>query len=365
MTVKEIAFYSPLKPADHPTPSGDRLMARQLIHCLGEAGCSVEIASRLRVFIKEPDNQAAFAELEHQAELEMQRLRDHWKRNQIPALWFCYHPYYKSPDLIGPSLCKEFGIPYMTAEASYSQRRATGIWETTQERVLQSITGAAVNICFTGRDKAGLREYVPEAQLATLRPFINIDAFCAEPHPPAVPELVTVAMMRSGDKMKSYEMLASALSQILDLPWTLSIVGDGPKRDEVYQLFSDFPADRLNWHGQLSRDEIAALFARSSLFVWPGCGEAYGLAYLEAQAAALPVVAFDTAGVPEVVDSGYSGYLTPVGDVTAYAAVVAKLVMNTQERLDLSAKARLHVHNKHSLAMASRVLEGLLNETIA
>ena len=86
---------------------------------------------------------------------------------------------------------------------------------------------------------------------------------------------------------------------------------------------------------------------------------------MEAQAAALPVVAFDTAGVPEVVDSGYSGILTPAGDVTAYAAVVARLVMNTQERLDLSLQARLHVHNKHSLAMASRVLEGLLNEAIA
>jgi len=139
----------------------------------------------------------------------------------------------------------------------------------------------------------------------------------------------------------------------MHLPWTLSIVGDGPKRDVVYQLFSNFPADRLNWHGQLSRDEIAAVFSRSSLFVWPGCGEAYGLA------------AFDTAGVPEVVDSGYSGYLTPAGDATAYAAAVARLVINTQERLDMSVKARLHVHNKHSLAMASRALEGLLNETIA
>ncbi len=365
VTGKKIAFYSPLKPADHPTPSGDRLMARQLIHCLDVSGFAVDIASRLRVFVKEPGNQTAFAELEHQAGVEIQRLRDHWKHSGVPAVWFCYHPYYKSPDLIGPILCKEFGIPYMTAEASYSQRRAIGIWEATQERVLHSLRDAAVNICFTARDRAGLQRYVPDAQLATLRPFINLDAYQGDPHPPPVPELVTVAMMRSGDKLKSYEMLASALSQLLHLPWTLSIVGDGPKRDAVYQLFSDFPADRLNWHGQLSRDDIAVLFARSSVFVWPGCGEAYGLAYLEAQAAALPVVAFDTAGVPEVVDSGYSGFLTPVGDVMAYAEAVARLIVNTQERLDMSVKARLHVQDKHSLAMASRVLEGLLNETIA
>jgi hypothetical protein len=43
-----IAFYAPMKPPDHPVPSGDRRMSRLLIAALGRAGHEVELASRLR-----------------------------------------------------------------------------------------------------------------------------------------------------------------------------------------------------------------------------------------------------------------------------------------------------------------------------
>ena len=60
---------------------------------------------------------------------EIARLPTEWDRASPPDLWFCYHPYYKAPDLIGPPLRARFGIPYVTAEASYSmppQRRRVG-----------------------------------------------------------------------------------------------------------------------------------------------------------------------------------------------------------------------------------------------
>ena len=43
-----VAFYAPLKPPDHPVPSGDRSMARLLIRALELAGHEVGLASRLR-----------------------------------------------------------------------------------------------------------------------------------------------------------------------------------------------------------------------------------------------------------------------------------------------------------------------------
>ena len=43
-----VAFYAPLKPPDHPIPSGDRRMARVLLRALASAGQAVELASRLR-----------------------------------------------------------------------------------------------------------------------------------------------------------------------------------------------------------------------------------------------------------------------------------------------------------------------------
>ncbi|MGO7778417.1 hypothetical protein ACC741_38655, partial [Rhizobium johnstonii] len=44
-----------------------------------------------------------------------------WKVGPRPELWFCYHPYYKSPDPFVPAISAEFAIPYVTAEASYAE----------------------------------------------------------------------------------------------------------------------------------------------------------------------------------------------------------------------------------------------------
>lgn len=356
MSDTRIAFYSPLKPAGHPVPSGDRLMARLLISCLTRAGYQVDIASQLRVFLKDPDDEAYKNNLVDQAELEIQRLTKAWLHSGAPNLWFCYHSYFKSPDLIGPELCEAFDIPYMTAESSYSHRRNQGVWGSMQKRVLSSVNQAAVNICFTQRDKVGLREASQTASLEKLHPFIDSAKFDQYPKCTELSHLVTVAMMRSGDKMSSYIRLAASLKLLMHLPWTLSVIGDGSLREDVQALFNAFPADRLIWHGQQDRAGIAAIFARSALYVWPGCGEAYGLAYLEAQAAGLPVVAYDTAGVPEVVDNGLSGILTPAGDDAAYADAISSLLTNNQLYSKMADNAVLHVQGKHTDEQASKRL---------
>ena len=125
--VYKIAFYSPLKPATHPVPSGDRLMAQLLVHCLGSLGHDVKTASTLRAFLRDPDSESDAAELQQQAQQEVRRLSILWMREGAPDIWFCYHPCFKSPDLIGPELCQSFGIAYVTAEAAHSPRRSKGV----------------------------------------------------------------------------------------------------------------------------------------------------------------------------------------------------------------------------------------------
>ncbi len=360
VTETKIAFYSPLKPPDHVVPSGDRLMAQLLIDCLQVSGYSVDVVSRLRVFIKDPQDHAAVDGLKEQAQSEIHRLTELWAKEGPPLAWFCYHTYYKSPDLIGPALCEAFDIPYVTAETSYSSRRTEGLWGACQDQVIQAVKCAAVNICFTERDRLGLKQAAPSANLAMLRPFIDTNFFTKTKKYVTEPRLVAVAMMRAGDKMNSYIKLAAALRLLLHLPWRLSVIGDGPLRDDVQALFADIPADRIIWHGRREPNEIAVVFAQSTLYVWPGCGEAYGLAYLEAQAAGLPVVAFDTAGVPEVVDGGYSGVLTTNDDEEAYAAAIEKFLENEQYCALLSNQASAHVQHKHSFEQACKTLNSIL-----
>jgi glycosyltransferase involved in cell wall biosynthesis len=355
----KIAFYSPLKSPHHPVPSGDRLMARLLIAALRRAGHEVEVVSEFRSFLKVPSVEA-FAALEMQAEREVTQISTLWRGKTVPDLWLTYHPYYKAPDLLGPVLSTSFSIPYVTVEASYSARRNTGIWTEIQQSLLKTVEEATVNICLTERDRRGLEEGMPEARVAMLVPFIDCAGFAEVVPHPQHDRLIAVAMMRSGDKMDSYRMLAGSLALLNDIPWTLSIVGDGACRTEVEALFAGFSPERIQWHGELEPSEIAGLFAQSALYVWPGCGEAYGLAYLEAQAAGLPVVAQAIAGVPEVVVNGRTGILTPPGDVVAYAQAIRLALANGQTRNDMAFAARQFVRDERSLEVASERLDEIL-----
>ncbi|WP_394889297.1 glycosyltransferase family 4 protein [Mesorhizobium sp. AaZ16] len=354
-----IAYYAPLKSPDHPVPSGDRQMARMLKAALELAGNTVELASEFRSFSANPtveSHAAALAEAEH----EIARLSALWETGKKPDLWFCYHPYYKAPDLIGPRLSARFAIPYVTAEASYSARRNIGTWAENQARLADTVKSAALNICFTARDRDGLAEIAPQGRFEMLPPFIEVSAFAAPPTGSDPSKLIAVGMMRPGDKMESYRMLARALEMLPHLPWRLSVVGDGACRAEVEAEFSRIAPVRIELLGERRPAEVPNLLRGAGIYVWPGCGEAYGLAYLEAQAAGLPVVAQHIAGVPEVVRDGITGLLTPADDIAALAGAIERLLTNETESLELGAAARRFVFEERSLEAAAKRLAMIL-----
>ncbi|ANT48595.1 glycosyltransferase family 4 protein [Mesorhizobium amorphae] len=359
-----IAFYAPLKSPNHPVVSGDRQMARMLVKALEHGGHSVELASELRIYLRRPEPES-FDALKIEVRGEAARLTKLWDRDGKPDLWFSYHPYYKAPDLIGPELASAFAVPYVTAEASYSRRRNTGLWADSQALVARAIKQAALNICFTQRDRQGLTNAIPDAALGMLSPFIDTSVFQELPVRGCPTRLVTVAMMRSGDKVESYRMLAQALGRIGHLPWTMSVVGDGPARDEVRAQFAGLPADRIEWLGAIEPAAVPDVLYRGGIYLWPGYGEAYGVAYLEAQAAGLPVVAQDIAGVPEVVRDGQTGFLTPPGDVAAFASAIARLLAHNDERIIMAAEARRFVLEERSLDGAAARLAELISKISA
>ncbi len=358
-----ISFYAPLKAPDHPVPSGDRQMARMLIAALRAGGHDVAIASTFRSFLPVPDA-TRMLEIEARAEDEIARLIAGFEADGPPDLWFCYHPYFKAPDLLVSRVAARFGLPMATAEASHAGKRADGPWAGWHRINEAALRGADLQICFTPRDAEGLASLVPAERIVMLPPFIDAGPFGAVgkvSRGSGRVELVTVAMMRAGDKARSYAFLAGALAALPpDLDWRLTIVGDGPERRLTETAFAIVPGQRIVWAGEQDAAGVAAAMAQADLYLWPGFGEAYGVAYLEAAATGLPSLAMDCGGIASVVTDGVTGLLTPEGDLDAYARSLAILIRDTSRRAKLGEEARRVVLEERTVLRAATILSDAL-----
>ena len=360
-----IAFYPTLKAPDHPVPSGDREMARLLVAALQRAGHAVEMASPLRSFSKQPDP-ARLVMLEAAAAGEIARLLAFWRgpgQDQRPGLWFTYHLYYKAPDLIGPAIARALAIPYVVAEASHAQKRSRDAWAPWQSHVEDALAAAAAVLCFTRVDRAGLQRLPGlKAMLVDLPPFIDVAGQlpCASGDARAPVRLATLAMMRHGVKLQSYRFLAQSLHLLDDIDWQLTIIGDGPARADVAAAFSGFAPGRIHWTGLVARADVPQHLAQAGLFLWPGIGEAYGLVFLEAQAAGLPVLALDCGGIAATMRAGETGVLIDELTPEAYARAARNLMLDHSARQAMGQAARHFVHDERNLDAAAAILKATL-----
>ena len=376
-----IAFYAPLKAPDHPTASGDRLIAGLLVRALGQAGHEVETASWLRTFDGDGDRRRQLR-LAREAKAQACALLGRWLGSpRAPGCWFTYHLYHKAPDWIGPRVSVRLGIPYLVAEASHAPRQARGPWRHGHRAVAAALARADRLIALNPDDVPGLERLLGErAPIVRLAPFLDLNAV-APPGSrvrrrariarlvradPSAPLLVCVAMMRRGRKAESFRLLAGALERIAHVPWHLLLVGGGLARAEVEAAFARLcAAGRVTFLGSRSAPALHGIVGACDLFVWPALGEPLGMAMLEAQALGVPVIAGDARGVGAVVAHGEGGWLVPEGDEAAFAGAVERALADPAALAAAGAAARDRVVAEHGLEAAARRLDGWIDEAVA
>jgi glycosyltransferase involved in cell wall biosynthesis len=376
--IVRIAYYAPLKSPRHPTPSGDRQVARLLREALVDAGHDVPLVSEFSSFDRtgDPARQAALRE---EGQALARRLASEWLHGAAdarPDLWLTYHVFYKAPDWLGPTVATALGIPYVIFEASHAAKRANGAWAIGHAAAAQAIQRAALVACPSRDDVPAIVSLRGTgAGVMHVPPFLDVAPFAdardrrmelrarmaAELDlDPAHPWLLAVAMMRPPDKLASYAALAAALARLADLEWSLVVAGDGSARGEVERALETAAPGRTRFAGRRDLPGLVPLYAACDLFVWPAVNEAYGMAMLEAQAAGLPVVSSDLRGVPDVVQHDRTGLLAPPGDVAGFAARIRELLTDPARRHDMGDAAAAYVASERGLDVARRRLDAAL-----
>jgi len=125
------------------------------------------------------------------------------------------------------------------------------------------------------------------------------------------------------------------------------------------------PCDRLEFHLQPAQHDIPAIYRRADCWIMSSKEEGFGMPGLEAAACHCPVVTTRCGGPEDYVNDGVNGYVVPMGDATAMAhAVVRVLAAPHDEWFRMSAASHTIAHTFDWDRSAER-LEHLFHEAIA
>ncbi len=112
------------------------------------------------------------------------------------------------------------------------------------------------------------------------------------------------------------------------------------------------------------RDDVPALMAAMDVLVVPSINEGMGRVLLEAGAAATPVVATRTGGIPDIVDDGETGLLVPPRYAEALTEAVVELMAAPERRHWMGATARAKIVPQYSLENMVRQIEAVYEEIL-
>lgn len=128
-----------------------------------------------------------------------------------------------------------------------------------------------------------------------------------------------------------------------------AIVGEGEDRARLEQLAVDLGvADRVTFVGAVAAEALPSYYAAADIFVHPnrvdhGDFEGFGIVFLEAAAAALPVIGGRSGGVPEAIEEGRTGMLVDGTDVAELSDAIRALADDSALRRRLGEAGRARV----------------------
>jgi glycosyltransferase involved in cell wall biosynthesis len=189
-------------------------------------------------------------------------------------------------------------------------------------RLLDGLIGASRNASLFLTATRATRLDVPRRYRARTRMMLEngiaLEHFPALPWPPAPGQAEPLRVLFVGRMitLKGVEMLLEAVSRLKrrGIPVALTLVGDGPARDDWERLTRSLElGDAVRFTGALAREDVQRAMRDCHVFCLPSVRESGGAVLLEAMATARPVIALDHGGPAELVDDAV-GRAIPLQD---------------------------------------------------
>jgi glycosyltransferase involved in cell wall biosynthesis len=167
-------------------------------------------------------------------------------------------------------------------------------------------------------------------------------------------------------RRKNIDDILTVLSEMNNShKFKLVIIGDGPQRDHLRELVSRLDlAGKVIMAGNVSDEEKFQLLDVSNCYLSTAFHEGFGLVFLEAMEAGIPVICYDRGGQNDFLVSGKTGFIVELGDKNKFSEKILELVHNPELHTNIGAYNRQLVQNYYISACAEKYIT-LFDETIA
>lgn len=250
----------------------------------------------------------------------------------------------------------------VTAHGTYvpqtSRRRAVGPLYRWAYRCARLI---AVSDYTAGR----VRDVLPGANLTVIRNGVHAARFQV-PAPAPHKHGPTILATGGVKQRKGTHILVEALGKVREHVPDAQLVITGRQDDVHYLALVERQIEALGLQdcvhlaGMVPDDELRGWYQHADVFALPSQNvgerfEGFGLVFLEASAAGLPVVGTRGSGVEEAVRDGETGLLVAQNDLGALASAITRVLSDAELRAQLSAGGRAYAQTQDWSAVAAQV----------
>ncbi len=233
-----------------------------------------------------------------------------------------------------------------------------------------AVRHAAAILVISEYSAALVAPWVHTADVRRIAPGVDLPIGRQAPRS-ATPLIVTVS--RLAERYKGHDVMLRALplvrAAVPDVQWV--VVGGGPLLP-VYQRMARAlgVADRVQFVGPVDDVERDLWLDRAHVFAMPsrvsaiGGGEGFGIAYLEAGAHRLPVVAGNVGGAVDAVVDGVTGMLVDPTDHLSVADALTGLLLD-RRRAELLGEAGASRARQFAWPGVAKQVEYVLQEVAA
>ncbi len=239
------------------------------------------------------------------------------------------------------------------------------------EQFCARLSDAIIVLAASQRDELADRyQIAPRHKFTVLPVGLELDAFAAAPRLtgnfrsqwgiPLKAKLVTIVGRMVAVKNHALFLESAAKIHAADTGTHFAIVGDGELRSEIEAQASHLGlSEAITFTGW--QQDVLSVYADSDVLVISSLNEGTPFTVIEALASGTPVVATAVGGLPDLLENGAFGTLTPSGDPTALAEAILRALRQPSN----SDRLRAEIVAKYGISRLVHDLDALYSEILS